>query len=206
MKVNVNLSNKIPEALIYSRLVLGLCILGITIISNNTHKEFIVILILIGFLTDVFDGVVARKLNIDTDYIRRLDSKIDRIFWILVLVSAYLMYPGFIIGVIPKVALIFAFEFMALMISYIRFKKIPAPHNYLSKLWGCLVLISLCEITLKGYSNLLFNAMIVIGIISRIDSIFIYSILKNWERDIPTSYHAFQIRNGKKVKRTKLFN
>lgn len=198
--------NNIPILLIYTRLILGIVILLLTLKTGIDFKEMIFAFIIIGFLTDVFDGIIARKLDIDSDKIRRMDSKVDRIFWLLTLLSTYLMYPEFIKGTIPKIMLIFVFEFLAFLVSYLKFKKIPAPHNYLSKLWGCFVLLSLCQIVLTGSSDLLFNLMIITGVLSRIDSIVIYKILKNWERDIPSFYHAIQIKNGKDIKRTDLFN
>ena len=192
MNENLAFKHKIPTLLVYSRLVLGMIILLIAILFGSEMKEIILVLLVIGFLTDVFDGIIARKYKIDSDELRRLDSKIDRIFWSLVLVSCYLMYPEFIKSTLPKIALIFGLELIAVLISYLRFKKYPAPHNYLSKLWGCFVLVSIFEIILSGSSNLLFNLMILFGVLSRIDGILIYSILENWERDIISFYHAFR--------------
>ena len=193
MNENIPFKHKIPTFLVYSRLILGFVILVIAILLGTKMKETILVLMVIGFLTDVFDGVIARKYKIDSDELRRLDSKIDRIFWVLVVLSCYMMYPDFIKSTLPKIALIFGLELIAVLISYLRFKKYPAPNNYLSKLWGIFVLVSIFEIILSGSSNLLFNLMILIGILSRIDSILIYSILENWERDIISFYHAFKL-------------
>ncbi len=198
--------NNIPILLIYSRVILGIGILILTLSTGIAYKEIIFTFIIIGFLTDVFDGIVARKLKIDSDLIRRLDSKADRIFWLLILLSTYLMYPDFIKSKSLQIILILVFELFAFLVSYLKFQKIPAPHNYLSKLWGCFVLLSLCEIVLTGSSNLLFNLMVLTGVLSRVDSMFIYKILEKWERDIPSFYHAIQIKKGKQIKRTDLFN
>ena len=115
------------------------------------------------------------------------------------------MYPSFILSCLPKLIFLFGFEILAIVITCWKFGKIPAPHNLLSKMWGCLVLISLCEIVLFGSSNVFFDGMIFIGIISRIESLLIYSVLKSWDRDIPSLYHAYQLRLGKEIKSCLLY-
>ena len=94
--------NNAPILLIYSRVILGIVILMLVLSTGTTYKALIFSLIIVGFLTDVFDGIIARKLDIDSDLIRRLDSKADRIFWLLILLSTFLMYPEFIKSRIPQ--------------------------------------------------------------------------------------------------------
>ena len=197
--------NKIPLYLIYARSAFGLLIPIIAYLNWEQKIPIIVSLIIIGFLADIFDGIIARKLNVSTAGLRLVDSVVDRIFWLLVLYTCYILHPKYIMEVIGLLILVLSQDLLVYVVSIIRFKKIPSPHNLLSKLWAILIAISFVEIIIRGESST-FNLMIIIGIISRIDSLLIYLILKNWDHDIPSSYHAYQLTKGKSIKRHELFN
>jgi phosphatidylglycerophosphate synthase len=77
------IKNHIPILLIYSRLLIGIIILLLSIIHINNFSSIAIGLFSIGLLTDIFDGIVARKLNISTQKLRRLDSTVDQIFFVL---------------------------------------------------------------------------------------------------------------------------
>jgi phosphatidylglycerophosphate synthase len=46
-----------------------------------------------GFLSDVFDGILARRLGVATATLRRLDSAADVVFYLAVFWSAWVVYP-----------------------------------------------------------------------------------------------------------------
>lgn len=85
----------IPIGLIYLRLILGFVIILISILNIENLKTYAVFLLTIGLLTDIFDGIIARKLNISTQKLRRLDSTIDQVFFVSVIASAYIQCPEF---------------------------------------------------------------------------------------------------------------
>jgi len=49
--------------------------------------------LIIAFLSDVFDGVIARRLGIATAILRRLDSIADSLFYVGALVAAWHLHP-----------------------------------------------------------------------------------------------------------------
>ena len=75
--------NKLPLALIYLRLIIGITIIFLSISHVENYKFIAVILFAIGLLTDIFDGIIARCLNISTQTLRRLYSATDRFFYFL---------------------------------------------------------------------------------------------------------------------------
>lgn len=199
------MKNKIPLYLIYVRSIFGLLIPFIAYSNWEFKVPIIITLIILGLLSDIFDGIIARKLNISTKELRLIDSVVDRIFWLLVILTCYILHPKYIIEVFGSLIFVFILELLVYLVSLYRFKKIPSPHNLLSKLWGLLIAISFVEIIASGESTI-FTIMIIVGIISRIDSLLIYLILKKWDHDIPSAYHAYLLSQGRSIKRNKLFN
>jgi CDP-diacylglycerol--glycerol-3-phosphate 3-phosphatidyltransferase len=65
---------------------------------------------------------------------------------------------------------------------------------------------TLLEIVLHCKSTVLFSLCFYIGIASRIEILAILLVLKEWTNDVPSIYHALQLRKGKAIKRNTLFN
>ncbi|MFT5723561.1 MAG: phosphatidylglycerophosphate synthase [Bacteroidia bacterium] len=72
--------HKIPFGLIYLRIFIAV-VIGVLAFNDWGFRDItIVILIGIGLLSDVFDGILARKWDISTDKLRIWDSNADQIF------------------------------------------------------------------------------------------------------------------------------
>ncbi|MDP2386036.1 MAG: CDP-alcohol phosphatidyltransferase family protein [Bacteroidota bacterium] len=91
-----SIKNKIPELLIYSRLALAWMMLAIGLLNPLWAKTAIIIILITGLLTDVFDGIIARHLKLSTAHLRQLDTKIDRIFWLSALFVLMLIHPSYL--------------------------------------------------------------------------------------------------------------
>ena len=59
----------------------------------GTRGWILALMLVIGFASDVFDGVVARRYGAITPFLRRLDSTADTIFYLAVAYSAWVLYP-----------------------------------------------------------------------------------------------------------------
>lgn len=197
---------KIPISLVYTRLVIGLFIVFLSIQSYGNYSRLIFFLIITGFLTDFFDGYIARILKISTPSLRRIDTIVDRLFWLCILFAVGYLHTEFIQSKMIGIILVLSLEAINYLISFIRFKREISTHAILSKLWAVTLLLSFCDLILNGRSVYLFDVAIIAGYISRIDTGLIMLILPEWDHDIPTFYHAILIRKGKKIKRIKLFN
>jgi phosphatidylglycerophosphate synthase len=46
-----------------------------------------------AFLSDVFDGIAARRLGVATTALRRLDSAADTVFYVAAAYAAWELYP-----------------------------------------------------------------------------------------------------------------
>ncbi|WP_177763527.1 CDP-alcohol phosphatidyltransferase family protein [Flavobacterium sp. I3-2] len=197
---------KIPIALIFLRFNLGFILLYFSYIKIDHYNYIAILLITIGLLSDVFDGIIARKLNISTKLLRRLDSSIDQIFFIYVIVATYLQYPLFFKENWIWLILLISSEVLTYVVSFIKFKKEIATHSIGAKIWTLFLFATLVEITYSGNSVVLFQLCFWIGIITRLEIIAIILILKKWTNDVPSVFAAIRLRKGKEIRRNKLFN
>lgn len=165
-----------------------------------------VVILLWAIISDIFDGIIARKLGISTERLRRMDSSIDQVFWIFSMVAAMVICPGFFKANYLKILIVMVLEGVCYLISFIRFRKEVATHAILSKIWTLSIVATLIQIVLTCQSAILFNVWFYLGIITRLEIIAILIILKKWTNDVPGLYQAIQLRRGKEIKRHKLFN
>jgi phosphatidylglycerophosphate synthase len=200
------MKNNIPIALIYTRLVIGPVLIVLSALSVENYRWIAIALLTIGLLTDIFDGIVARKLNIATQQLRRLDSNVDQVFFVSIAIATYIQCPVFFESNALKLAILIGFEVLAYLICFLKFKKEIATHSIGAKIWTLFLFATLVQVILQCQSVVLFNLCFWIGLATRIEIIAIVMILKKWTNDVPTFIHAIQLRNGREIKRNKMFN
>jgi len=196
----------IPIGLIYSRLVFSVIVLLLSYLQPGNFRPIINTLLIIGLISDVFDGIIARRLNVSTVKLRRMDSFIDQVFWLSAVAGAYVICGEFFKSHAMLLVTIIGAEALTYLISYLKFKKEVATHAILSKVWTVIILATLIQIISTCDSTWLFMTCFYVGIVTRIEIIAILLIIRKWENDVPSLYHAILIRQGKPIKRNKLFN
>lgn len=197
---------KIPHYLILFRLLQAPTVLLLAYFFGNESRIIILVLLFLGLLSDIFDGIIARKQNISSIKLRRMDSQVDLIFWLAIGFSCYMIQPEIFekhkIGIIT----LFVMELLCYAISFLKFGKETCTHAFLSKIWGLLLFSSFVAVLGFNHSGLLLSITIVWGIISQVDVILIILILPKWQNDIPSLYHSYLIRKGIPFKKSKLLN
>jgi CDP-diacylglycerol--glycerol-3-phosphate 3-phosphatidyltransferase len=200
------MSKKIPAILIWLRLAIGLILIGVSIVRIHHYEVVALILISIGLLSDIFDGIIARHLNVSTERLRRLDSIVDQAFWCLIIAATVIQHPGFFYSHAIGIALLIAVEAATYLVSFARFGKEVATHAISSKIWTLLLFATLFQLIATGNSVLLFNVCLYVGIATRLEVIAILMLLRRWTNDVPSVYHAVLLRQGKTIRRHKMFN
>ena len=200
------MKNRIPLLLIYSRLIIGFLILFLSQINFHYFKFFAVLLLTVGLLTDIFDGIIARKLGISTTKLRRLDSTVDQIFFVSIVIATYSQCPVFFKTNAVKLFVLIGFEILAYLFCFLKFRKEIATHSIGAKIWTLFLFATLVQIIVQCNSHYLFEICIWFGVVTRIEIIAIVLLLKEWTSDIPTFFHAYKLRKGLNIKRNKFFN
>jgi len=197
---------QLPFALIISRVFIGLGIIALSILQTENYALWIVTLMIIGLLTDVFDGIIARKLNVSTEKLRVWDSNVDLFFWLTVIGAIFYLNWPFVKGHFGWIVAVLLMESIGYLISYIKFKKPVATHSILAKFWTITLLGFLIDLTLNTTSSAFFFICIGLGLISRLEIILIIIKLSNWATDVPSIFSVAKINRGFPIKRNRWFN
>ncbi len=197
---------KLPYILVYSRVFFAIVIALLALTDFAQARVWIVIGMSIGLLTDIFDGIIARRLNISTQQLRVLDSNVDQFFWIVTIASIFYMNQAFISANYVWILVVVILEFITYALSFLKFKKSIATHSILAKIWSLSLLIFLIDLCLNKGSFIPFISCISLGILSRIEIALIILKLQSWTTDVPSVFSVGKINRGEPVWKNKLFN
>jgi len=196
----------IPKILLYSRLfVVGTIVAFLFMPNPAKYRIWVVALMYYAIVSDIFDGIIARRFNISTENFRILDTLFDMAFYLSILAYAFAISPFTFHSNSVLIVAILCEEASMYAISLVRFRKAPSPHAILSKFWGVYLIIEF-TLLLLNVEGSHFTIALFVGIAVHLDRVLIYSFLNKWDHDIPSSYHAWQLRKGKQIKRHSLFN
>jgi phosphatidylglycerophosphate synthase len=196
----------IPQLLILLRFCFAPIILLLAYFYGDRATNFILILMYLGLFSDIFDGIIARKQNLSTEKLRRLDSQVDIVFWLSIVTATWMLKRELLADKTIGLAIILIGEGLCYLVSFIKFKKEPATHAILSKIWGITLIIAFTALLGFNKVGAYFYTCVILGIISHIDVLLILLILPKWTHDVPSSIQALKMRRGLEIKRNKLFN
>lgn len=161
-------------------------------LDGNTGKAFICGYV-VAFLSDIFDGIIARKLEISTVKLRQADSWADISLYLCIAVSLWLVYPRVIIAFQIPLLIAIASQLALFAVSLVKFGKFPSFHTYTAKLWGISLFVAVVGLFGFGWSAGLWGA-IALCLINSIEEIIMTLILPQWTHDVLSLFHAMKLR------------
>jgi phosphatidylglycerophosphate synthase len=196
----------LPIALIYFRLFSGVIILLLSVTGVAHYEIIATTLFSLGLLSDILDGIIARRLQVASPKLRRLDSLIDQSFFLLVALAVFIEWPAFFSLNAYKIIILISAEGMAYLLCFLKFRKEVATHAISSKAWALVLFATLLQVLLTGNSTYLFNVCFYLGLLTRLEIIGIILLLRRWAHDVPSVYHAYLLRQGRVIMRHPLVN
>jgi CDP-diacylglycerol--glycerol-3-phosphate 3-phosphatidyltransferase len=131
----------VPFGLTTLRLLLGP--LALTCVWQHSPRILFAPILIIATLSDIYDGVLARRLGVATSWLRRYDSFTDVIYYLFILYCAWLLQKTAIKSHWLPISLLVVSELATILLSLIRFGVLPATHTYMAKFYG-LCLLGCC--------------------------------------------------------------
>lgn len=195
---------KIPHTLLYSRLVIAILIIMFSFIQ--VLPIIIIGLSIYAILSDVFDGMIARYLNISTVEMRQLDTKIDTVFWFSCLFYICINHSLFLKTHLLEIAILVFSELFIIGFGYIKFHERISYHTILSKFWALLLLWFFIDLVLDGNCFYSFKISFWYGIIVQVEIIAIAFTLSQNQTDVPGFIQAIKLKKGLIMSRNRLFN
>jgi phosphatidylglycerophosphate synthase len=151
-------------------------------------------LIVTALLSDIFDGILARRWHCDTPAVRLFDSMADTAFYLCTAIALCLRYPHLWMTHALLLAFLLILEAARFVYDFAKFGKPASYHSYLAKTWGILLAIAVITAFLTPHADTLISAALLLGILCDLEGLTMSLLLPIWHRDVKTLRAAWQLR------------
>ena len=182
---------RVPPALVALRALCGPVLLAAAAAAEPAW--FLAALVSVAFVSDVFDGIIARRLGVATAKLRRADTIADTAFYLCAGVALFLLAPSVIEAHLAGVAGILALEAVRWAVERARYGRLAAYHMWSAKAWGVTLWLGFSEAFLTGRPGLFIQAAVVMGLVADAEGLLASLILSTWHHDIRTLWDAMRI-------------
>lgn len=158
-------------------------------------------LLLISYITDAFDGYLARKLKITSPRGSQLDSFGDQVTLIVGLIGLFYFETDFIKTNLVLILIAFIPYIIQMLFAYLKYGKATAFHTYLAKISAVFQSLFILWSLFFNPEYILFYAMIIIGLLETFEEITLIFIYDKWVADVKGIYWA--IRDKRRLKKKK---
>jgi phosphatidylglycerophosphate synthase len=150
--------------------------------------------LILAFVSDVFDGILARRLGVATPNLRRLDSIADSLFYLTATMAVWRLYPSAISGRPAPLTALVLLEACRYAYDWVKFKREASYHMWSSKLWGVCLFAGFFSLLAFGVDGPLVDVAIYVGIAADLEGLAISLTLRRWQNDVPSIVHAVRLR------------
>jgi CDP-diacylglycerol--glycerol-3-phosphate 3-phosphatidyltransferase len=186
----------VPYLLIGFRLAAGLAIVPVAALTGEAARFLCAAMLALGVLSDIFDGVIARRIGSVTDRLRTFDSRTDLIFWVGVTAAMLVLHPALFASTWPMAAILGLMELTTHAVSFARFRKEASPHHLLSKLFGLGLWGLITWLMITGSGGPLQWAVFALGVASQLEALAITLALPAWRCDVKGIGEALALRRA----------
>lgn len=159
---------------------------------DGRYSRAFVPLVLVGFFSDVFDGIVARRVGCDDARLRMADSLVDIGFYGAIAATVAWVRPELVRAHGPGLAVFFAVYGLWWAVNLARFGRPSSYHTYLAKTWNVSLAATAIAVGLGGGDRML-PVAIALGVARNLEEIAMTMTLPRWTHDVPSLVHALRL-------------
>jgi CDP-diacylglycerol--glycerol-3-phosphate 3-phosphatidyltransferase len=151
--------------------------------------------VLVAFVSDYFDGAIARRLGVASAELRHFDSRADLVFYATAAWAVWRLHPDVVRSVAVPGLIVIGLDVVRHVFDFAKFGRDVAYHAWSSKVWGLSLALALVLLMGFGVSQPFVGIAVILGLIAQIEGLLISVALPVWTHDVPTMIHALRIRN-----------
>lgn len=175
------------------RALLGPVLVAVAAIVNRP-EGWLGTMIVLGFASDVFDGILARRWHTDTGAMRLADSICDDIFYLSMAVVAVQHHWPLIRPLIWLLGAVLALEVVRILCDRLKYGHMASYHSYVAKAWGILLASSAIALICFNACSTLLTVALAWGVVCNLEGMVMTALLPRWTRDVKSIGHALALR------------
>jgi len=183
----------VPWGLVTLRILLAPFM--VLVASRLPHPQLCLgAMLLTGFLSDVYDGILARRWGTETAALRVSDSAADTVFYLGVAAALVVRHWPIVRGRLWLFAILLALEALRLAFDSWKYRRMASYHSYLAKVWGVILVVATVAALCLDRAYWLLTLAIAWGILCDLEGLAMSCLLPLWAHDVKTLAQAFRLR------------
>jgi CDP-diacylglycerol--glycerol-3-phosphate 3-phosphatidyltransferase len=151
-------------------------------------------LVVTALVSDIFDGVLARRWKCDTPAVRLFDSMADTVFYVCVAIALWIGQPQMCKDNAVLLITLLAAEASNFGVALAKFGKPASYHSYLAKAWGLALAMAVVAVFASRRASLLVPVALSLGIGCNLQGLAMSWMLPVWHKDVKTLGAARRLR------------
>jgi CDP-diacylglycerol--glycerol-3-phosphate 3-phosphatidyltransferase len=177
----------LPFALTTLRLLLGP--VALMLAWAGAPRWVFLPLLVAGTLSDIFDGILARRFGVATPALRRYDSITDVVYYLFILGALWLLCHDTLRQNLSALAVVLGTEAAAICVCAVKFGKYPATHSWLAKFYGLCLLGALIALLAGDAGSWAVISLAVVAAVVNGEIILLHLLARKPPVDVPTVFH-----------------
>jgi CDP-diacylglycerol--glycerol-3-phosphate 3-phosphatidyltransferase len=155
-------------------------------------------MVLAGFLSDVCDGILARRWGVESEGLRVADSAVDTVFYLGVLTAIIERHPQALWERSWLLAALLGLEVTRMLFDWRKYRRMASYHSYAAKAWG--IVLAAAAIAGLGFDGgfWLLTLALAWGILCDLEGLAMSMLLPEWTCDVKTLRRATMLRSQMK--------
>jgi phosphatidylglycerophosphate synthase len=179
--------------MVVSRALMGVAI-PLAAVRLRAPEAWLGAMIAGGFLSDIYDGVLARRWGTATAALRIADSAADTVFYVGVLVAVVERHWPVIHARLWLLAVLLGLEATRVVFDWVKFRRMASYHSYASKAWSALLALATVALLCFNDGFWLTTVAIAWGILCDLEGLAMSALLPRWTHDVKNLRRALSIR------------
>jgi cardiolipin synthase len=171
----------VPNILSSARILAAPVLVALAIARNESAFAW---LLVAALLSDMADGLVARRFHLESSLGSLLDSIGDTLTLFAAVYGIWVFHPQVITGHAAAVTLAVALGLGENVVALLRYRRLSSFHTLLSKAAGYALGIFIGVLFIFGYQPWLFWLAIGASIASNLEEFFLLAMLPEWRSDV----------------------
>jgi CDP-diacylglycerol--glycerol-3-phosphate 3-phosphatidyltransferase len=171
----------VPNALSSARILAAPLLVALAMQHNETAFTWL----LVGaLLSDIADGLIARRYHLESAIGSLLDSIGDTLVLFTAVYGIWVFHPEVITDHRVPVLLAIGLGLGENIAALLRYRRLSSFHTLLSKAAGYMLGIFIGVLFIFGFQSWLFWLAIVTSVASNLEEFFLLAVLPEWRSDV----------------------
>ena len=171
-------------------------VMAVALAAGALSDTLVLWLFVVAFVSDYFDGVIARALKVVTRRLRQADSVVDTVFYLVLAVATWTLHPEPLRRHAVALGVVLGTLAAWYLLDWVRWRAAAGFHSWSAK--GFAAALGIWAVAQYGFDagGPWLVVACVVGTLSHLEGMAISLVLRRHAADVPTVLHALRLRDA----------